>query len=110
MPLIFKYVFKADKKWQPSIGIGVIARLPIKEQLKYEFVSIQGGEYNTILPFNDGSFSINNISGKIGLGYNFYKNYSIQAEGFYNHQFGEGTNPYFKLNYYGLNINLKYKF
>ena len=110
VPITLKYVFQPDKKWKPSIGIGMIARLPLKEQLRYEFVSIQGGEYTQPQPLNDGAFSVENMRGTIGIEYNFYKNYTIQAEGFYNYQFGESTNPYVRFRYGGLNLGLKYKF
>lgn len=110
VPLTLKYIFQPDKKWKPSIGVGMIARLPLKEQLQYEFVSTQGGEYKQVQPINDGSFSVKNVRATIGLEYNFYKNYTIHAEGFYNYQFGVITNPYFQFRYGGLNMGLKYKF
>ena len=111
VPLSLKYVFNPDRKWKPSIGIGMIARLPIREQLRYEFVSNQGGEYKINQIIEAGSsFNVNNIRGSIGLEYNFYKNYTIQAEGFYNYQFGTPTNPYLNFRYGGLNMGLKYKF
>ena len=110
VPLTFKYVFQPEEKWQPSIGVGMIARLPLKEQLRYEFLSVQGGEYTQNQSFNDDSFSINNLRGTVGLDYRFYKNYTIHAEGFYNYQLGAATNPYFQLRYGGVTIGLKYKF
>lgn len=110
VPLTLKYIFQPDKQWKPSIGFGMIARLPLKEQLRYEFVSNQGGEYTQNQPISDGTFSIKNVRGTIGIEYNFYKNYTIQAEGFYNYQFGATTNPYFQFRYGGLNMGLKYKF
>lgn len=110
VPLTFKYIFQPSKKWKPFFGVGLIARLPLKEQLGYEFISIQGGEYTVNQAINDSGFSINNMRGTIGLEYNFYKNYSIQAEGFYNYQFGTTTNPYIQFRYGGLNLGLKYKF
>jgi len=110
IPLTLKYIFQPDKKWKPSIGVGMIARLPIKEQLRYEFISMQGGEYTQNQPISDGAFSVRNVRGTVGIAYNFYKNYTIQAEGFYNYQFGEPTNPYVQFRYGGLNLGLTYKF
>lgn len=110
VPLTLKYVFQPTNKWKPSIGVGIIARLPLKEQFRYEFVSAQNGEYKQVQVLNDGVFSLKNVRGTIGLEYNFYKNYTIQAEGFYNYQFGETTNPYVQFRYGGLNMGLKYKF
>ena len=110
VPLTFKYIMQPDKKWRPTIGIGMIARLPLKEEFRHEFISLQGGEYTSNQPINDGSFSIANLRGTLGIDYNFYKNYTLQVEGFYNYQFGENTNPYFNLRYGGLNMGLKYKF
>ncbi|GEM_PF-3099878 len=110
VPITLKYVFQPDKKWKPSIGVGMIARLPLKEQLRYEFLSSQGGEYTQAQPISGGAFSVENMRGTIGIEYNLYKNYTIQAEGFYNYQFGESTNPYVQFRYGGLNLGLKYKF
>jgi len=110
VPLTLKYVFQPTKKWKPSIGVGMIARLPLKEQLRYEFVSAQIGEYQQIQPLDNGVFSVKNVRGAVGLEYTFYKNYTIQAEGFYNYQFGVSTNPYVQFRYGGLNMGLKYKF
>ncbi|MFK7980158.1 MAG: hypothetical protein AB8G86_09275, partial [Saprospiraceae bacterium] len=110
VPLTLKYIFQPNKKWRPSIGVGMIARLPLKEQLRYEFVSVQGGEYDQIQSIGKGAFAITNARATLGLAYNFYKNYTIQAEGFYNYQFGATTNPYFQFRYGGLNMGLKYKF
>ncbi len=110
VPITLKYVFQPTKKWKPSIGVGMIARLPLKEQLRYEFISSQGGEYTQTQPISGGTFSVENMRGTIGVEYNFYKNYTIQAEGFYNYQFGESTNPYVRFRYGGLNLGLKYKF
>jgi len=110
VPLTFKYVVQPAKKWSPTVGIGMITRLPLKEEFQYEFVSIQGGEYTNNQPLNEGSFSISNWRATAGVDYNFYKNYTLQVEGFYNHQFGDNPNTYFNLRYGGLNLGLKYKF
>lgn len=110
IPLTFKYVFQPEKRLKPSFGIGMIARLPILKQLEYEFVNAQRGEYKQVQRLTTDGFAINNIRGMFGIEYNLYKGYSIQAEGFYNHQFGTPTNPYFKLRYGGINLGLKYKF
>jgi len=110
VPLTFKYIFQPDKRWKPSVGIGIIARLPLKEQLTYEFFNGQIGEYKQLQDLTSDGFAINNLRGMIGIEYNLYKGYSIQAEGYYNHQYGTTTNPYFKLRYGGVNIGLKYKF
>ena len=110
VPLTFKYTFQADKKWQPTIGMGMIAILPIQQQLRYEFVSGGGGEYTLNQAVSSEAFYINNWRGTFGIGYNFYKNYTLYAEGYYQYQFGEITNPYFQLRYAGLNMSLRYKF
>lgn len=110
IPITLKYVFQPNKKWKPSIGIGMIARLPIKEQLKYEYISAQTGEYSLFQELPASGFTTKNWRASIGLEYRLYKQISIQGEGFYNHEFGTSTNPYFKLRYGGLNIGLKYKF
>ncbi len=110
VPLTLKYVLQPDKKWRPFWGIGLIARLPLKEQFRHEFISVQGGEYRLTEPLNEGAFSVKNMRGAIGVEYSLRKNISLQGEGFYNYEFGAASNPYFNLRYGGVNLNLKYKF
>lgn len=109
LPFTFQYYFHPDKIWNPYVGIGMIARLPIQAQIQYEWASTQG-EYRQTSILNNESFSINNLRTALGIEYTFFTDYTLQLEGYYHHSFEATANPFFQLRYGGLNMGLKYNF
>jgi hypothetical protein len=109
IPITFRYIFPTHKKWKPVIGVGMTSILPISENLEYEFISQQRGDYDIKGSVNSTSFSTKNIRGILGFEYKFSKKYSLQTEAYYNYGFEENENLLFNARYGGLNLGLKYK-
>lgn len=110
IPIIFQKSFRMNKVLQPIFGVGIVATKPYKQNIKYEYISSNVGEYDKNQTLKAGDFSVNNIRTTIGLNYNFWRKWSLHSEFMYQHAFEQGAGEYHKLNYFGWRTGLKYSF
>lgn len=110
VPVQFRYLFGKEKGVRPFIGIGMIARKPIKQQFLTEYDTQGGDEYYKPVKIGNSGFDVKNLHGSIGVEYNFWKSFYAVAEGYYHHSFEQPQDAYFKLRYFGLDLGLKYEF
>ena len=110
IPVVIKKYFRDKKSLQPMFGIGFVAYRPLKQKFSYEYINSSLVEYNSSQSFSDGDFSANNLRFNLGGRYSFRKRYIFQAEATYQHAFEQGTGEYFKLQYWALNLGMRYRF
>jgi hypothetical protein len=111
IPILLKKYFRQDKDFQPLFGVGFTAQKATKQSFKYEFIDdLTNLEYERSLSLNQGDFTMNNLRTMVGLRFKFWKNLSAQSNIVYHHSFDKGAGEYFKINYWGADVGLRYHF
>lgn len=109
IPFGFKYRFGRDKVFRPYLGVGAIARRPLRKELNYEFLSAFD-EYYINRTYPSSSFSINTLRGELGFEYKVYKNWNVYLESTYDHDFRLSTTDFEKVKYFNLRAGILYNF
>jgi len=109
VPFGFKYKFRADKKIRPYLGVGVIARKPLKLDLEYEFKNNRRA-YEVSRTYNAEGFSINTARGDVGFEYTLTKRWNFYMEGTYDFDFRNSEYGFERINYLNLKTGVFYKF
>ncbi len=109
IPIGFRYQFKENNKFKPFVGAAMIARTPTNQKFKYEFENTNE-EYKLEQTFKSHPFTINSIRASVGFDYNFWKNFNLEVESIYNHDFRMNSFEYVKLKFFGLKFGLNYDF
>lgn len=109
IPIMIKYLFSTDKKWQPFISFGFVANRPYRQKFKHKLINTSLEEYEILQNFREGVFSIKNFEGAFGFETNLTTKISGSASLNYLHDFELGVGEYFLWRNAGLNISLKYK-
>jgi len=109
IPFGFKYRFGRDKAFRPYLGVGAIARKPIRKELNYEFLSAFE-EYYINRTYTNDTFSINTLRGKLGFEYRLHKGWNFYLESTYDHDFRLSPTDFEKVKYFNLRTGVLYKF
>lgn len=109
VPIMIKYLFPNDKRWQPFFSFGIVANRPFRQKFKHKLISTSLEEYEVLQNFSAGVFSIKNFEGAFGFETNLTPKISGSANIYYLHDFELGIGEYFLTRNAGLNIGLKYK-
>ena len=111
VPVYFKYLFsQPDKKLRPFVNLGMIARMPLSQEFRYEYIPGAGGEYKRSATFSSGSFSIPGAQAGVGAIYAFNQKMSLSTQLLYKHDFQIPSMEYVKLNYLSLDLGLQFGF
>jgi|GEM_PF-3485599 len=109
VPIMLKYLFSKNKKWQPFFAFGIVANRPFRQKFKHKFINTSLEEYEVLQNFRSGAFSIKNFEGAFGVETNLTAKISGSTSIYYLHDFELGAGEYFLWRNTGLNIGLKYK-
>ena len=109
VPIMLKYLFSNNKKWQPFFSFGIVANRPFRQKFQHKLISTSLEEYEILQNFSEGNFSIKNFEGAFGVQTNLTEKLSGSASIYYLHDFEMGVGEYFLMRTAGLNIGLKYK-
>ncbi len=109
IPFGFKYRFGREKAFRPYVGVGAIARKPIRKELNYEFLSAFS-EYYINRSYTNNTFSINTLRGKLGFEYRLHKNWNFYLDGTYDHDFRLSPTDFEKAKYFNLRTGVLYHF
>lgn len=109
IPITFKYLFYNNKKFTPFISAGFAASRSTKQSFRSEFITNTFMEYSKTQNFSEGTFSIKNFRGAVGLEYDINANWAASAATYYYHDFQLDLGEYFTLKNIGLNLSLKKK-
>ena len=109
VPIMIKYLFSNEKRWQPFFSFGIVANRPFQQKFQHKLISTSLEEYEVLQNFSEGAFSIKNFEGAFGFETNLTSKLSGNASIFYMHDFELGAGEYFLWRSAGLNIGLKYK-
>ena len=109
IPFGFKYRFIPDKGFRPYLGLGAIARKPIKTDLNYEFLG-NSLEYYINRTYTGETFSINSLRGEAGFEYSLSKKWNFYLEGTYDHDFRKSEYDFEPIKYFNIKTGILYEF
>lgn len=109
IPFGFKYRFGRDRAFKPYLGIGAIARKPVRKELNYEFLSAFS-EYYINRNYTNDTFTINTLRGKLGFEYRLHKHWNFYLESTYDHDFRLSPVDFDKVKYFNLKTGILYNF
>ena len=107
-PLQLKKYLRSGKKFQPYFGLGMVAYLPIKQSVSFEYID-GGNEYAVSSNFGNGDFSTSNLRVNLGAQWTIWDNFVAQIEPYYQHGFKQSDNEFFKIRNWGLQMGVSYR-
>jgi hypothetical protein len=109
VPFVLQQEFYLGPTLNLSLGAGLVALRPVKQTIKYEYIS-PGGEYYENRNFNDSDFTLNNLRFLLGLNYEINSHLSLEANWLYQRALTSPDDQFFPLNYWALELGTKYSF
>lgn len=109
VPISIKYLFYKNQKITPFIAGGFAASRSAQQSFKTEFITNTFEEYSLAQNFSDGTFSIKNLRGAVGLEYDINSKWAASTEAYYYHDLELDLGEYFLMRNLGLNLSLKRK-
>lgn len=96
-------------QWQPMIGLGITARQPIRQHLRYEFIDATG-EYYIPVSFDQHALDLHTWSVHLGMGRHLWRGLSANVALRFEKDWKKGANDLIRLQYLAPSLRLGWQF